>query len=182
MATPNAIAVALFNAAAGAYTGQIASDPNSMANAAGLTMISPTVTTSALVGQDDQFFRVISSTREYAQASARFHAQRSRLLRLAAVLAGAFLFDLYLFSQALLFQGMGQRAHQQLGALERIAQSGHELGDFDRNFHSTTFRKRSERHAQNDRSDPAPAEKITQRAGPIIWFSGTKPKPPTAAE
>ena len=38
MATPNAIAVALFNAAAGAYTGQIASDPNSMANAAGLIL------------------------------------------------------------------------------------------------------------------------------------------------
>lgn len=57
-----------------------------LANAAGLTMISPTVTTSALTGQDDQFFRVISSTREYAQASARFHAQVGRRLRLAAVL------------------------------------------------------------------------------------------------
>lgn len=57
-----------------------------LANAAQLTLISPTVTTSALTGQDDQFFRVISSTREYAQTSARFHAQRSRLLRVAAVL------------------------------------------------------------------------------------------------
>lgn len=57
-----------------------------LANAAGLAMISPTVTTSALTGLDDHFFRVISSTREYAQASARFHAQRSKLLRVAAVL------------------------------------------------------------------------------------------------
>jgi branched-chain amino acid transport system substrate-binding protein len=57
-----------------------------LANAAGLTMISPTVTTSALTGKDDHFFRVISSTREYAQTSARFHAQRSKLSRVAAVL------------------------------------------------------------------------------------------------
>lgn len=57
-----------------------------MANAAQLTLISPTVTTSALTAQDDHFFRVISSTREYALTSARFHAQRSRLLRVAAVL------------------------------------------------------------------------------------------------
>ena len=57
-----------------------------LANAAGLTLISPTVTTSALTGQDDHFFRVISSTREYAQTSARFHAQHSKQSRLAAVL------------------------------------------------------------------------------------------------
>ncbi len=38
MATPNAIAVALFNAAAGGYTAQIAADPNSLANAAGLIL------------------------------------------------------------------------------------------------------------------------------------------------
>lgn len=57
-----------------------------LTNAAGLAMISPTVTTSALTGLDDHFFRVISSTREYARASARFHAQSSKLLRVAAVL------------------------------------------------------------------------------------------------
>lgn len=38
MATPNAIAVALFNAAAGGYTSQIAADPNSIANAVGLVL------------------------------------------------------------------------------------------------------------------------------------------------
>ncbi len=38
MATPNAIAVALFNAAAGGYTAQIAADPNSLANAVGLIL------------------------------------------------------------------------------------------------------------------------------------------------
>ena len=38
MATPNAIAVALFNAAAGGYTSQIAADPNSIANAVGFVL------------------------------------------------------------------------------------------------------------------------------------------------
>ena len=38
MATPNAIAVALFNAAAGGYTAQIAADPKSIANAVGLIL------------------------------------------------------------------------------------------------------------------------------------------------
>ena len=38
MATPNAIAVALFNAAAGGYTAQIAADPNSLANAVGMIL------------------------------------------------------------------------------------------------------------------------------------------------
>ena len=52
----------------------------------GLLLLSPTVTTSALTGLDDQFFRVISSTREYAITSARYHAQRSKLSRLAAIL------------------------------------------------------------------------------------------------
>ena len=44
------------------------------------------MTSSALAGLDDQFFRVISSTRDYARISARFHAQRSKLTRVAAVL------------------------------------------------------------------------------------------------
>ena len=38
MATPNAIAVALFNAAAGGYSGQLVSDTNSLANAVGLIL------------------------------------------------------------------------------------------------------------------------------------------------
>jgi hypothetical protein len=38
MATPNAIAVALFNAAAGGYTNQIATDTNSLANAVGMIL------------------------------------------------------------------------------------------------------------------------------------------------
>ena len=38
MATPNAIAVALFNAAAGGYSAQIAADPNSLANSVGLIL------------------------------------------------------------------------------------------------------------------------------------------------
>ena len=70
----------------GPMTSSMAMTMVPMANATGLTMISPTVTTSALTGQDDQFFRVISSTREYAHASARFHAQVGKRSRLAAVL------------------------------------------------------------------------------------------------
>ena len=38
MATSNAIAVALFNAAAGGYSGQLAADTNSLANAVGLVL------------------------------------------------------------------------------------------------------------------------------------------------
>lgn len=38
MATPNALAVALFNAAAGGYSAQIAADPNSVANAVGMIL------------------------------------------------------------------------------------------------------------------------------------------------
>jgi len=57
-----------------------------VANEAGVLLVSPTVTTSALSGLDDQFFRVISSTREYAVDSARYHALRGGLRRIAAIL------------------------------------------------------------------------------------------------
>lgn len=86
MAAFNTLRDAGVAAIVGPMTSAMAMAMVPLANAAGMTLISPTVTTSALNRQDDQFFRVISSTREYAQASARFHAQRSRLLRLAAVL------------------------------------------------------------------------------------------------
>ncbi len=41
-----------------------------------ITLISPTVTTRDLVGQDDYFMRVIADTRQYAEASAKFHHDR----------------------------------------------------------------------------------------------------------
>lgn len=51
-----------------------------------LLLISPTVTSSAFDGQDDRLFRVIASTREYARKSARFHAERQGLRRVAVVM------------------------------------------------------------------------------------------------
>lgn len=41
-------------------------------NASKIVMVSPTVTTDALTGKDDNFFRVISTTSEYAAEIARF--------------------------------------------------------------------------------------------------------------
>ena len=41
-----------------------------------VTLLSPTVTTSNLAGQDDYFVRVITDTRQYAESSARFHFER----------------------------------------------------------------------------------------------------------
>ena len=69
----------------GPMTSAMAMELVPLANRDGLLLLSPTVTTSALDAVDDQFFRVISSTRDYARASARFHAQRSKLQRLAAI-------------------------------------------------------------------------------------------------
>jgi len=44
-----------------------------MANAANVPVISPTVTTSDLSGQDDYFLRIASSTAEYAAKNADYH-------------------------------------------------------------------------------------------------------------
>lgn len=52
------------------------------ANRAGVTMISPTVTTKRLTGLDDQFVRVISSTDAYARVSAENHYKRKQLRRM----------------------------------------------------------------------------------------------------
>lgn len=54
------------------------------AEKAGLALVSPTVTASPLSGKDDQLFKVVSSTREYASQSAKYaYAQGVR--RVAAV-------------------------------------------------------------------------------------------------
>lgn len=55
------------------------------ADAVGLTLISPTVTTSELEGRDDQFLRVVSSLSEYAARSADQHARRTGWKRFAIV-------------------------------------------------------------------------------------------------
>ena len=44
-----------------------------------IALISPTVTTRDLAGQDDQFLRVIADTRQYAEASAKFHWQQRNI-------------------------------------------------------------------------------------------------------
>jgi len=44
-----------------------------------LALISPTVTTRDLAGRDDYFLRVIADTRQYAEASAKFHWQQRNI-------------------------------------------------------------------------------------------------------
>lgn len=57
-----------------------------LANQRRLTLLSPTVTTRDLAGQDDYFLRVIADTRQYAEASARFNWQQ-RNIRSFVILA-----------------------------------------------------------------------------------------------
>ncbi len=53
-------------------------------NEAGVLLMSPTVTTEELSGKDDQFFRVSSTTREYATRSARYQLRSTAMRRMAA--------------------------------------------------------------------------------------------------
>jgi len=50
-----------------------------MADERRLALISPTVTTRDLAGRDDYFLRVIADTRQYAEASAKFHWQQRNI-------------------------------------------------------------------------------------------------------
>lgn len=77
MATPNAIAVALFNAAAGGYTAQIAADPNSLANAVGMILEKDISNDALFVEHLLSNFGVTSSMSIYTQA-------RSELFNLVA--------------------------------------------------------------------------------------------------
>ena len=61
----------------GPMTSSVAAAWIPLANELGLTTLSPTVTSSDFTGKDDQFFRVCSSTREYAYASAEFHMRQA---------------------------------------------------------------------------------------------------------
>lgn len=72
--------------AVGPMTSAVAADLQPQLRQGPLVMISPTVSSSAFDAQDDRLFRVVSSTRDYAQSSARFHAQRQGLKRVAVVL------------------------------------------------------------------------------------------------
>lgn len=72
--------------AIGPMTSSVMTDIRPLVDQGRLVMVSPTVTSSAFDGQDDRIFRVIASTRDYARKSARFHAERLGLRRLAVVL------------------------------------------------------------------------------------------------
>ncbi|MBC9073610.1 ABC transporter substrate-binding protein [Thauera sp. CAU 1555] len=57
-----------------------------LADEAGVTLISPTVTSSRFSGRDDHFFRVISATTEYARAAAGFLAGERGARRAALII------------------------------------------------------------------------------------------------
>ncbi|WP_168735238.1 ABC transporter substrate-binding protein [Pseudothauera rhizosphaerae] len=57
-----------------------------LADAAGVVLISPTVTGSRFSGRDDNFFRVISATTEYARAAADFLAREQGVRRAALII------------------------------------------------------------------------------------------------
>ena len=69
----------------GPMTSTIAMATVPLVNAAGMTMISPTVTTSMLSGVDDYFLRVIAPTTDYARKGAEFHFTRQGHRRIAAI-------------------------------------------------------------------------------------------------
>jgi branched-chain amino acid transport system substrate-binding protein len=56
-----------------------------LTNPAGMLLISPTVTSTHFSGRDDHFFRVISSTRDYASEAARVVVQERGLSRAAII-------------------------------------------------------------------------------------------------
>jgi branched-chain amino acid transport system substrate-binding protein len=56
-----------------------------IATKAGVLVVSPTATTEALSGQDDQFFRVVSTAHEFAGLSARHQLEKGGMRRVAAV-------------------------------------------------------------------------------------------------
>lgn len=70
----------------GPMTSSVAAQWLPLTNQAHLLTVSPTVTSSQFTGADDYFFRVISSTREYATLSARHHLAAGKWRRYALVL------------------------------------------------------------------------------------------------
>lgn len=70
----------------GPMTSSVAAHWLPMANQAQLLTVSPTVTSSRFSGADDHFFRVISSTREYASLSASHHLAAGQWRRYVLIL------------------------------------------------------------------------------------------------
>jgi branched-chain amino acid transport system substrate-binding protein len=56
----------------GPMTSSMAMATVALVDAAGVVMVSPTVTTTALSGRDDYFLRVVSTTKDYAAKNARY--------------------------------------------------------------------------------------------------------------
>ena len=56
-----------------------------IADQAKILLVSPTVTTEELSGKDDHFFRVSSTTREFARRTALYQLKTNRMRRVAAV-------------------------------------------------------------------------------------------------
>lgn len=69
----------------GPMTSSVAAAWIPLANQAGLTTVSPTVTSSDFSGENDHFFRVCSTTQEYAHLSAVYAVQQMGWRRLALV-------------------------------------------------------------------------------------------------
>lgn len=69
----------------GPMTSAMATVTVPLANQAQVVMMSPTVTTNALTGLDDYFFRVLAATRRFAQKSADYHYRHIGLHRVVAV-------------------------------------------------------------------------------------------------
>ena len=69
----------------GPMTSSIATATIPLVNAARIVMVSPTVTTREASGLDDHFFRVISSTTEYATKNARYQREKLGRRRAAVI-------------------------------------------------------------------------------------------------
>lgn len=82
----DALATRQVEAVIGPMTSAIAVTLAPLAAEHRIALLSPTVTTRDLAGQDDYFLRVIADTRQYAEASARFHWQQ-RTIKSFVILA-----------------------------------------------------------------------------------------------
>lgn len=67
----------------GPMTSAMAEPVLAAATAGGIVVVSPTVTTTALTGKDDQFLRVISDTSRYAGLSANYQFSRAGVRKVA---------------------------------------------------------------------------------------------------
>lgn len=78
----------LLNGGVSAIVGPMTSDMGKaiapIVNEAKVLMVSPTVTTEALTGLDDYFFRVTATTRHFASRNASYQIKAGRMHRLAA--------------------------------------------------------------------------------------------------